>query len=96
MNFTKSDTDVTEGAAGDGHVHGKFSVAKGREERAEASNGVGKNNRRASVQAASGAGGDKDSSTNHTAEAKPDEVVPTKGPLQVSSRASSGLAGLFK
>lgn len=81
MYSTESDTYVTEGAAGDGHVHGKFSVAKGREERAEAGNGVGKNNRRARVQAASSAAGDKDSGTNHTAEAKPYEVVPTKGPL---------------
>jgi hypothetical protein len=42
--LTKSDTEITESTAGDGHVDGKLGVTKGGEESTETSNGIRDNN----------------------------------------------------
>lgn len=94
--LTKGNTEISEGAAGEGDINGELSVAKGGEESAEAGNGVGKDNGRACVRVRGFSGGDKNSSAHHSADAESNEVVPTEGSSHVGSGTVSDLTELLK
>lgn len=93
---TECDANVAKGAAGDGHIDGELGVAEGGEEGAEAGNGVGEDDGGTGVEAAGAAGGDEDAGSDHTTEAKTNEVEPAEAAAHVGAGARPGAAHLVE
>ena len=96
MAHTEGDAEVAKGTAGDWHVDGELCIAEGREERAEAGNGVGKHDGGAGVETTGAAGGDEDTGADHAAEAKPDKIKPAKVSLHVGTGTGTDPAHLLE
>jgi hypothetical protein len=93
--LTERDAEVAEGAAGDGHVDGELGVAEGGEQRAEARNGVGRDDAGPRVEPGGAPRGHEHARAHHAAEPQPHQVPPPQRARHVRARPRPHAAHLL-